>query len=357
MRLSALLREVGRNIATGTTRLAVLAAALATIVSVLVVADANAITQEVRASQEFRAAGAATLTLVAEGRIDGAACQGLNSIPGVLAAGALRQSSGKVVFTLLPDAPVPTFEVTPRFSALFGARDAVGAGIFVSREVADALRTSPGDIVNTAQGDTRVSSVFDYPADGRRQGFGYSALIPANAHETYDECWVEAWPALSNLGPVLFTALEPGSTDVKHPPTLSQLNSSLGERYDGYTLFVSRITRGALPLALLSAFALGYTSVRSRRIHMASALHVGLNRADVLLMALLETLSWAVPGAAIAAAVAVIAASGSPANDTHSVLLNVASIPLAAVPGACMGALLAGLLAKESHLFRYFKDR
>jgi len=357
MRLSAWLSEALRNIVTGTTRYVLFTTALTVLSGMLIVADGLAITQQVESAERFESSGAATLILSAQGRIDGAACERLTSINGVQAAGALRQSGNKITFTLIPDSPVPAFEVTPGFTSLLAPESTPGAGLSISRDVAQTLGVRIGDKTATTQGTAQIAAVYDYPDDGRRPGFGYAVLLPADGDNSFDECWARTWPQLDDVGSLLFTALTPGTADPNHPPTLSQLNSSLGEHFDGNTLFRGRITRSTPIVAFAVALALGYVSIRLRYLQLASALHSGVARKDVVVLSTFETLAWSGSAALLSAAVGLAISVAGPPGPSLPLLLNGLVIALASFSGAGTGAILSTLLVKEAFLFRYFKDR
>ncbi len=357
MRLRAVLREVGRDIASGTARFGTFGALLALVVGALVLTDAATVAQQVSAAETFRSAGAATEVLTAEGRVDPAACDALADVPGVAAAGALRSAGGKVRISALPDAPVPAYDVSPGFARVLGSEDAGRSGVLLARELADALGASAGDTVATERGAVPIASVFDYPADGRRPGFGYAVLSVMSDRGPFDECWTSAWPQLTNLRGLLLTTLAPGGGGGDERPQVAQLNASLGSTFTGNAAFLSRPTGLATPAAAAIGAALGFLSVRLRRLQLASALHAGIARTDVLAIHLLETASWAIAATAIGLGTAAATTQLVPGADQRALLLTVAGIPLAAAAGVLVGAAAAGLTASERQLFRYFKDR
>lgn len=357
MRLTALLREAGRNIITGTTRFTLFATILTLTLTGFTVADATLIIQQIAAADHYRTAGGATQILTATGRIDPAACADLTQIPGVTAAGALRQSERKVTIATLPDAPVPTYEVTPGFPNVLGATRAVAAGAVASADVAHALGVTPGDILATDRGPLKISSTYNYPADGRRPGFGYALLAVTTDQSPYDECWVTAFPEITNLRALLFTTMQAGEPTSSDKPQLSQLNPSLGASFNGYGAFSSRITGSAAPVALIISTLIGFIAVRIRRLQLASALHAGIPRGDVVAFILLETAGWSAAAAAITVAAATWATSWAPAANASALAQTLVTIPLTGFAGALIGALAATLATQERHLFNYFKDR
>lgn len=227
----------------------------------------------------------------------------------------------------------------------------------VSGDVADSIGATPGDVVATDRGPLSIGSTYDYPADGRRPGFGYALLAVSTDRSSFDECWVTAFPEVPNLRALLFTTMQAGEPAFNDKPQLSQLNQSLGASFDGYTAFGSRITRAAAPVALFISMLIGYIAVRVRRLQLASALHAGLDRTDVTALCLLETVAWAVAAAAITVAVATFTTSWAPATNAQLFASALVAIPLAGSAGAVLGSLVAAITTRERHLFVYFKDR
>lgn len=356
MRISALFREATRNIITGTTRFTLFSFALSLLFYGIIYADASAIKQQIDAANSFRSSGGTTLTLAAQGQIDGSACESLAGVPGVSAAGALRNPSQKISLSSLPNAPIPEFTVTPGFPRLFSPTGTGNSGLILPQEIAESLGVTEGDTIATSSGDARIGATYLYPSDGRRPGFGYAVLSVTNDQEMFDECWVQAWPQITNLRALLFTAIKPESADSSQPPTLSQLNSALGYEYSGNT-FHSRITRNAPLLACLLSLVLGYLSVRSRRLQLASALHSGVSRPDLLFLLMIETMTWAIPSVILGISVAVAVTHTLPTGDNSSLFNTEIGVPLAGFFGVAMGALYATITTRERHLFRYFKDR
>lgn len=358
MRLSALVREACRDVATGTTRFALFSTVLGVVICGLVCLDSLVIGRLIGAADTFRGSGGATLILTAEGRVDGESCERMADIPGVHAAGALRESSRRLTLSTLPGAPVPEYEVTSGFPRLLSATGGHRAGLVVSLDLARSLGVAPGDDVATSSGSVPIAATYPYPADGRRPGFAYAALSITAGREAFDECWVEAWPQITNLRAVLFTTLRPDSSDDHSDrPTLTQLNSALGREYPGGESFASRVTRGAVPLTFIVACLLGYVSIRMRRLQLASALHSGVRKRDLACLALLETVAWAI--IATTTGIGAIAALTRlvPAADSVSLFVAELGVPLAGFAGAVAGALWATAATREGQLFRYVRER
>lgn len=357
MRLRALLREAYRDTVGGTARFATFGLTLLLVLAGLAVADAAAVEQQVVAAQEFRASGAATRIIAAEGRIDPAACEVLTTVPGVSAAGAIRASGEPIVVRSLPGAPVPAYEVSPGFARVVAPDADVAAGALLSKDLADDLDAPAGTTVLTDRGEMRIGAAFDYPTDGRRAGLGYAVLAATPERTAFDECWVSAWPEIANIRALLLGTLRADGGGQEEPPQLVQLNASLGEEFGGGTTFLDRPTRAAVPVAALVALGLGYLSVRLRRLQLASALHAGVTRADAVAIQLLEAAAWAGTACVIGAGFAAVAAVALTGGESLAVFRALAGIPLAGFAGALSGAAIAAVEAREKQLLRFFKER
>jgi hypothetical protein len=357
MRMRAILREAARDITSGTTRFTLLGTALTILICGLILTDSFTLLQQLNAAKTFRESGGATLILTAQGRIDGSACDALQELPGVIASGAFRDSTRKITITVLPNAPAPEYEVTPGVPNLLAADRAATSGLTVSQELAASLGAKLGDSLTTARGTVPISGIYSYPSDGRRPGLGYAVLSTTNSSQAFDECWISAWPQISNAHSLLYSTLRAGLTDTKKSPQLSQLNASLGTEFDGHELFFSRITRASPIAALAIAFALGYSAVRARKLQIASALHAGLSRSDLICIHLAQVIAWATPATIVGLGTAALISGSAGAGDQLPLFLQQAGIPLAAFAGALVGALVATATVTERQLFRYFKDR
>ena len=91
MRLKAVLRETWRNVATGTSRCALIWLLLSICAVACMCADLTQMTGLIGDAWKWKESGASTYAITLQGGIDGAACEGLRSANGVLGAAALRQ--------------------------------------------------------------------------------------------------------------------------------------------------------------------------------------------------------------------------------------------------------------------------
>lgn len=356
MRISAILREVGRNIASGTARVVTFALLLGALSAGLTMADLTAVRALTDAAARYTASGASVATLTATGRIDGLACEALATIPGVRAAGALRSTEHGITPAALPSSAIPVMEVTPGFPRVVHASHTADTGVVISQQVRDALALEAGHPIVTTTGTAAVAGTYAYPDDGRRAGYGYAALVPVPADDAFDECWVDIWPTSQQTPVLLQTTLRSASIDAELP-ALSQLNTSLGREFDGARAFDERLTRFVPAIALVLGAGLGFVATRIRRVQHASALHAGMARPDLVAIAGLEVICWTAPAIVFSGAVVAVFAATGPAGDMVVATTLGARIAPFAVAGAFAGTLAALVTTRERHLFHYVKDR
>lgn len=355
MRAAAILREAWRDIVTGTTRTATFALAFGVIVAGAAAADQLTVRRLVDEAGQYRASGASIVTITAEGRVRGEACEALGHLPGVRAAGALRQEDDGLRLAALPQSPLTLYTVTPHLpDVLWAASD--GNGLVLSADAAAASGRRAGDAVITAEGTSRVAGVYDYPADGRRVGFGYAALDVSAGPELYDECWVDAWPLDERIDALLLTVAQP-SADADADVQLSRVNTTLGATFDGASAFSGRLTADAWLVALTGSLVVGYVSVRVRRVALASALHTRVPRRSLGAILALETCSWVVPVAIVVVSATSVFATTGPPEDRGTTFVLTLRVLAPAIAAAAVGATTAFIATRERHLFRYVKDR
>jgi hypothetical protein len=262
----------------------------------------------------------------------------------------------KIIPSALRSAPLPVEEVTPGFPSLLHST-ASGTGILLGPEAATALMSGDAKELATTTGASQVAGSYEYPADGRRPGLAYAALSPTIINGAYDECWVDAWPVNPRISSLLFATITPNAPTTADSPQVSQLNSSLGTQFDGRAEFQSRVTRWAALFAAAGGMALGFASIRTRRLQMASALHAGVSRHALGLQVWFETSAWTVSASAIALAIVAALARQTGQGSDGSWLFTGGSVMTSSCLGVACGVAIAIAVTRESQLFRYFKDR
>lgn len=359
MRFHGLLSEVWADVSSGTAKAFFFGVVLTLGVAMLLTAEAAVVGRLADESLSFQARGASTLTIVAPSSISGRACEAMSDLSNVSASGALRARDGSVAPILLPANPIPVSEVTPGFLQVVGSQVSSGNGVVVSDEVAEALLAQSDKTIATSAGRVFVGGTFAYPSDGRRPGFGWALLSPVAADGAFDECWVRVWPWSDEVQSVLKSiVLKAGySREGEAQVVQTQLNTQMGQGFDGGRRFSERFTRGAAPFALLLGALIGGVAVRVRRLDYAARLHDGMSKTDVITLGLMETLTWSLPGLLFALGGSAVAVRKLFPSLGWESALGMYAITGAALVGVLGGALASLALVRERHLFRYFKDR
>lgn len=357
-----ILREAWRNVATGTSRplLAVIVFTLVT--GALGFVQARSVVEVADQAHQWRAAGAPIMVVALNGQIDGAQCDALTAVPGIAAAGALRQAE-QLRVAVLPSTPLEAFEATPGLAAVLQVAplNDTGLGIWVADELAETLGVSTDRNTQQRIGDDEVTIAgrYAYPSDGRAPTLAYSAVTPVAATGRFDACWVELWPE-SDQARTLLTLPAIGSvgSDGKPlTPQIQQLNTSLGARFDA----AGRLA--ALPIwpltgaAALAAAALAITLIRIRRIELAAALHAGIDTASLILQTTAETLVWAATSLALLVPFLWWAATHGNPDPPWAAFYSATRTAILASITALAATIVTTALTREKHLFRYFKNR
>ncbi|KAA8818435.1 hypothetical protein CSQ85_07960 [Bifidobacterium rousetti] len=370
MRLRGVLDEAARNLASGTSHACAMAVKLACLMMLCVTADLASITAIQRQADSFVASGGSTYSITYTGHIDGAACDRLVSLDGVIAAGAVRGTAGKLTFAALPSTGVPTYEVTTGATGVFAnsttaARDAVRpdaalSGVWLSQEAAKPLGVRAGGRVTLRDDRTvDVAGVYDWPDDGRQSGYSYAAItpVPASDDEPFDQCWVKAWPVPENLESLLRVTTMGDESATQERPTVAQLNTTQGRTFDAIAAYRGRLTAWAPLVAGVVALLVGWIAVHLRRLELASALHCGVPKPAMVAGVLVETGVWAL--IAIAMCTPALAWMWLANTDADAMVLTdtLLRVPAAAYVGVFVGALARAATIRERQLFRYFKNR
>ncbi|WP_155859420.1 hypothetical protein [Cellulomonas sp. KRMCY2] len=309
-----------------------------------------------REAEAFKSSGGSVLTVVAPGQIDGDRCESLSKVPGVRAAGAVTvPSDQRITAVALPGAPLPYGYATSGFATVLRVETDGGPGLLLSSDAAQLLGAYIGSDLRTTGGTTRVSGVYEYPRDGRRNGFGYMALAQVDSAQAFDECWADAWPQNPALRSLLLTVVLRGNPSGDEQPEVAPLNLTHGLEFDGNTNYRQRITRWAgVALGTLTAMV-GFITLRARRVELASALHDRMSRLDLAAIAFFEALTWTAPPVlfTMVASTTYFAREG----ELHVGVVLGARIAALIIAGAIVGVGVALLTTRERDLFLYAKDR
>ncbi|SEA32987.1 hypothetical protein [Leifsonia sp. 21MFCrub1.1] len=348
-----MLREVWRDLVTGTARARGFAIAAAIIMVLAATAELMSIQQLAEQAQEFDRSGASISIVEDKAKIDGGRCDDLARLPDVRAAGAIRATTETIKPTVLPSAPLPLFDASPGYAAVIGS-DPRTAGVLLGAEASEALGISETGMISATSGSVPVAGTYAYPDDGRRPGFSYAAIAPGNSDAPFDECWVHTWPVKDVTSALLGTVRAGGPESDQ--PKISQLNTTHGESFDGEALFDSRLTRFSGALTATAGFVLGLMSVRVRKLSLASALHAGVSKRALFGIAMMETAVWSAGSMMFGLAIIELIAAAVVGGEANVFLAGLfAALPL--LPAALAGVWIGVATIKEDHLFDYFKSR
>lgn len=355
MRLAEALREAWRDVVSGAGRSATFALCFSVVVGGIVLAAAAASFAAVRDAREFVASGAAVYVMKAEGRIDGRSCDSMSSLANVGASGALREEDDGVAFARLPQTPVSLFAVSSGFAALQPSTgDARGSGLNLSVAAARTLGIEAGERVETTQGATKVTAVFDYPDDGRDPLLAFAATGPvADDGIAFDQCWAMIWPHDEKAVGALGRTVMAGAHEKEERPVLTQLNQTRGSRF----VTANAFDRGvAGPLVVIAGGVLGVACVVRRRLLIASDRHVGVGRLAQVVSQTAQVLLWVIVGSA--ATVTAVLVVVRLADEDRLPILQQSVVLVAAGGGAAVASCaLVVCLIRDAAVYRYFKQR
>lgn len=355
MRAEAVLGEAWRNTVSGTTRAAVWAALVVLLLGLVAAADARVVVGMLADARELRESGGSVWVVEAPGGVDASRCEALTRVEGVTASGALRESTETVRPAGLPSSDIRAFEATPGLGAVLAVDGGVAGGVWLPRALAETLGVAPGGSIETAEGRVAVAGRYEYPADGRVTTLEHAVVAPVPVTGTFDACWAEIWPPSAETTALLSFALWDSTPGLQSQQ--GQLNGRLGRLSDLAARYDERATRWAGEIAVVAGAALGFASVRSRRLELASALHAGVPRGAVTAQVMLETLLWSTAGTVMVIPLLWWAAgAGAPSTGSQTWLASVVTVTggsLATLLGTSCGA----VVTRETQLFQYFADR
>ena len=360
MRLSSILSEAWRGIMAGSAR-------FVTIVITLTLLSGGAAAIELRISTEilntatqYQAIGANILVLGAPDGIDGTSCDNLSDLYDVQASGAIREIDALVV-SALPDTQTPRYAITSGFAKVLKAKqDASQQGLLISNELASTLNLQQGDTLALKDGQQAlVKGTYDYPDDGRMPGYSYAALEEVPDADIFDACWVSIWPQSDQVRDAIWSALTPtAKSDNGSSTTLSQLNSSQGESFNGAAMWMNRLTIGLPALAATLGALFGAIIIRLRRMELASALHCGVSKSALVLQLCIESSAAILICALVTVPLSYTLSTWLvDAADCAAVAATIAQPCLTAYTAYVLSAMGNVALIKERHLFTYFKER
>lgn len=375
MKLKEIFSEAKANVLSGTTHALRYMIALSAVLILCCFYDLVSVGSIVDEANGYVSSGSSTYIISDVGKISGKNCELLNGLNGVQAAGAVKAEKNKLSIVSLPSAPVPIYGVSKSAYKLFMDKKPQDKGVYISSTLANTLNLKVGSKISTAGHTADISGIYNWPDDGRRPGYDYAIISPEVTNAAYDECWVRSWPMLNKIGDVLKTTIigadqadklskkdnnaaeDSNKQKDKDTSNIFQLNTTHGYEFTGADEFDSRTTQDIWTIALIIAFAIGFTSIIIRRIEFASALHAGMKKSQTLLQVLAESLAWIIPSIITTLPVAFYFAIFKSDGDILSIVDISFRIIVSGVFGAIAGVAFAMFTIREKNLFRYFKGR
>ncbi|MFT4050991.1 MAG: hypothetical protein QM677_01935 [Microbacterium sp.] len=354
MRLASIFSEAIRNLLTGTSKAGLFALVLAIIGVALAAIDLTAITGQQARARVFDGAGASIRVLAVEQGVDPVACDALTLNPAITASGALASATA-ITLSAAPRNPITAYTATTGLAAVLGVTSQAD-GVWISEDLATTLGVRTGSVLPTTTGLLTIAGTYAWPDDGRDARLAYAIISPTPTNGDFSECWARTWP-LTTAADDLIRAAAVSTAGSGEALNIAQLNNSYGAVYDAYADYQNRATRYAWVGTAVAAFVLGFTAARRRRLEYASALHAGQSRTAQIAGVAIETLTWA-GVAAILSIGATHALAAWFATDDAILLAEIQLTgPLTAIVTATVGAVIGAALTRETHLFRYFKER
>lgn len=310
-------REALLDLRSGTTRAGILAALFGFALFVLSWQDSQAVIGLLQQAERFQSADANVRIVASPGRIDGAACEQLNRYPGVTAA-AIREGHDYLRAATASSAPIPIVSTTASAPLLLNSTPTSEHtnGGFLGPEAAELLPHGVNTLT-AATGDVPIAGTYAYPNDGRRGGLAYALVQPTlDYSQPFDECWLRSWPEIAQPNSLLATTVDertPTDSDGGGEITTeyTQLNSSLGQDFHGEQQFQSRPSSWNHLFAAAIGLVIGLFAYWPRRLSIATSLHLGASRIDILRIHLIQHSAWILTGALSAILLSTLCAAPS----------------------------------------------
>lgn len=362
IKLREVIREAWRNTVTGVSKPIIAILVFVLTIGVIANFQAGAFTEANAEANKWRSQGSAVLVVDLAGAIDGARCHALAAVPGIAAAGAIRNGDEQTI-SALPSTSFSAKEATSGMQDVLRVHQiAAGSqgGLWVSEDLAQALGVSStnGKKVSFASAnDVPVTGVYPYPDDGRNPSLAYNLISVVPASGRFDSCWVEFWPENIGLESVLALPVMSADLPPDTPPQIQQFNSTKGLKFDPQ----DRLDRITTPyfalLGLLVGLVLGFGLIHTRRLEIAGALHAGVDKVSLVVQGMIEALLWVIPGVAALSAFLGWQAMGPDRDISWAAFVPGLQVVLLAAIGVVIGSAVATALIKEKYLFKYFKGR
>jgi len=240
----------------------------------------------------------------ANGTVSANACESINGITGVVAAGGLRFVTTEVVNGTLVD--VRHYQATPRFALVLGSGDDRSA-VFVGGALTQRLAVADGGWIDISGTRLNVGSVIQDRAS-RTQQFGRAVVVIQGGLERLDSCWVELHPTAWDVAPSFIRSrFVDDSVGLVVRPLIPRDPSQLTplEQYHRDAARWLWAVGALLIVGLLGLF------IRARRSILGLWAVLGLRRSQRSLVVAAELVAPILGGVAIAYGTVLVAAGGN----------------------------------------------
>lgn len=352
MRWSSILSEATRNVASGTIRAMLASLALLVIIAGTVLQDALAVEHVFIAQRAVRTGGGATHIIAAPAGIDGQRCVALQGLKGVVGAIALREVRDRFDLLAYPHSKPALYDVAGDIPATLDAQPSGPPGVWLSEAMATRFGTGP---LAMADGTSAlVAGTFPYPDDGRNSQLASAALQPVPSPGRFDARWATIWPHDEATFALLSTVVVPGTDNVAR----QQLNPAFGTPTPTISLLQTRSTRWLLVIGAAASACLGYTLIRTRRVELSLAQHLGVRATQQHIQLELETMCWALPASALATTITlVVTTANTTAPEARWLVTHILVGVAACLVATLTGSMAAALTITGKKLYSWTKDR
>lgn len=355
MRILDILGEALCNIRSGSSRAGVLATILVLVSTVLLAVDAAAIGALQERAETVRAQAGAIRVLVAENAVDPSVCSSLDKLESINDAGPIWRLD-PISLPALPGVEVPFFRLSPAVARMLDFPNIRFGGIYIPGSLAERWHAREGSRLDTSNGSIVIDGVYSYSEDdGRDPRLANAIVVIGEPSERASECWYSAWPPSSASDQFVYGAV--ASAEENSAAQIAPLNPTIGQILDFTQEYTTRVTALASAAVVVLFAILAFSGMTRRRVELASNLHAGSRRRDVVAGVAIETFIWA-----FAAAVAIFVIT----RLTSKLLLrdvlagyeaSLMTTLTIATGAAVIGAVVPAVLTREDRLFTMFKAR
>lgn len=356
MRPREAISEGARNLTSGTSRPLLFACAFVLVMAGLALADIRSIVSISVQAETFRNSGAAVKIVSAPGSISGPRCDMLGSLPGVVGAGAIRQSDVQANFSSSPQSGITHFDATSGFAPIIDVNGRIATGVWLSESAAESVGAESGTILATSHGPLAVSAVYSFPAAASDRTLAHAAISPVPSAGLFDSCWVLSWPSSQALE-ILIRGTYAGDPEEQGTAVYSQLTTQFGADFNGEFEFQNRATRSLPLVAIFVGLSGGAAFVWMRRLEFADALHAQIPKSGLLGQLSFEYFILCAAAVFISLPITLHAAKWGNPDPFWPAWQAGLRVVVAGMVSAFMGALLLATTTSPKRLFRFFKDR